>query len=309
MTALHVVSLACLGVFLLAVIYRFVRIARLPVHVRWELYPVAHEKGRARYGGSYFEELNWWTKPRETSVLGELRVMVPEILLLAGVRHRNRSHWYRSFPFHFGLYLVVATTLLLTVNGVIEAAGGAGFGRLLARLTAGLGYAGFGLGLLGAAALFLRRLGNPEYREFTKPTDFANLLFFTAAFAVALAAQVLFDPDFSRMRGFFAGFFGAPAPGLAPLQGLQVVLLSLLAAYVPLTHMSHFFTKYFLYHDIRWNDTPLAPGSRLEKRMQEVLELKPTWSAPHIRGDGRKTWVDVATSAPGDDAGEKGGAS
>ena len=33
--------------FLAAVASRAVKIARLPIHLRWELYPVAHEKGRA----------------------------------------------------------------------------------------------------------------------------------------------------------------------------------------------------------------------------------------------------------------------
>ena len=32
--------------------------------------------------------------------------MVPEMLFLHGLRTFNRSLWYRSFPFHFGLYLL-----------------------------------------------------------------------------------------------------------------------------------------------------------------------------------------------------------
>jgi len=78
--------------------------------------------------------------------------------------------------------------------------------------------------------------------------------------------------------------------------GVEVILLSLLVAYIPLTHMSHFFTKYFMYHDIRWGDEPLVVGGKLEAKMMTILGMKPTWAAPHIRGDGAKTWVDVATS-------------
>ena len=66
------VTYLCVAVFLGAVISRFLKIQRLPIHLRWELYPVAHEKGRAEYGGSYLEESNWWTKPRESSKAGEL---------------------------------------------------------------------------------------------------------------------------------------------------------------------------------------------------------------------------------------------
>ena len=38
----------------------------LPVHVRWEIYPVQHETtAKVAYGGSYMEELNWWEKKHE----------------------------------------------------------------------------------------------------------------------------------------------------------------------------------------------------------------------------------------------------
>ena len=118
-----VFSYLSLVVFLAAIVGRAAKIIRLPIHVRWELYPVAHERGRASYGGSYLEESNWWTKPRQRSLLGELQVMVPEILLLAGVWEHNRKHWYRSFPFHFGLYLLAGLIALLLLGGIATAAG------------------------------------------------------------------------------------------------------------------------------------------------------------------------------------------
>ena len=38
----------------------------LPVHVRWEIYPVQHETAaKVAYGGSYLEEIDWWEKKRE----------------------------------------------------------------------------------------------------------------------------------------------------------------------------------------------------------------------------------------------------
>ncbi len=307
---LILVTYACALVFVVSVITRFVKIARLPVHVRWELYPVAHEKGRAGYGGSRLEELDWWTRPIRKSLLGEMKVMIPEILFLAGVRHKNPSQWLRSFPFHFGLYLFIGTILLL-LGGGLAGALGADFGAsagfftgLIATLTPVFGFAGLGLGLIGSIALLMRRLGNVEYREYTSPADFFNLLFFVAAFGVALIAQAAGDADFARMRGFFAGLLtGGPhqaALGVTPLMAAAIILLTLLIAYIPLTHMSHFFTKYFMYHDIRWNDEPLIVGGRLEAKMMGVLGLKPTWAAPHIGADGTRTWVDVATTNPTD---------
>jgi len=82
-------------IFAAVVIYRIIKITSTPVHLRWELYPVPHETGKkAKYGGSYLEELDWWTKPLHGSKLGQLSVMIPEILFLKGVWESNRGLWF-----------------------------------------------------------------------------------------------------------------------------------------------------------------------------------------------------------------------
>jgi nitrate reductase gamma subunit len=308
-STLLVLSYAAVAVFVAAVVVRAVRIARLPLHLRWELYPVAHEKGRARYGGSYLEEPDWWTKPRESSLLGELRVMIPEIVLLKGVWEHNRKQWLRSFPFHFGLYLLAALIALLIAGGITIAMGGhvAGdggwWGRLLYGLTPVVGFAGLGLALIGSLALLIRRSVEADYREYTKKADYFNLAFFVGALGVALAAHTVADPLFASLRGYFARLvtfdFTGPTAAGASLTGLsvaEVVLGGLLLAYIPLTHMSHFFTKWFMYHDIRWSDEPNIRGGKIEREIETALQYPVSWAAPHIRGDGHKTWLDVATS-------------
>ena len=298
------------AVFLTAVVYRAVRIARLPIHLRWELYPVAHEKGRSSYGGSYLEEPDWWTKPRHSSRLGELKVMIPEILLLAGVREHNRAHWLRSFPFHFGLYLLAGLIGLLLVGGIATATGvsvssdGDLLARMLYHVTYVVGYAGLALGLIGAGALLARRSFNRDYREYTKAADYFNLAFFIATLAVALVAHAVADPSFTTLRSFCTRLVTFDvASGKALLTGLtvvEIVLGCLLLAYIPLTHMSHFFTKWFMYHDIRWNDEPNFVGGKIERQITKALQYPVSWSAPHIRGDGKKNWADVATSGMGE---------
>ncbi len=295
-----------IAVFLAAVAYRFVKISRMPLHLRWELYPVAHEKGRASYGGSYLEELDWWTKPRRSSLIGELKVMVPEILLLAGVREHNRKHWYRSFPFHFGLYLLAGLFVLLLIGGIATAAGstvstsGGLFGKTLFHLTYVVGYAGLTLALVGTAALLARRTLDPDYREYTKKADFFNLAFFALTLVVALITRAAVDPYFVELRSFFASLvtFDFAAGALMPtgLAAIEIVLAFVLLAYIPLTHMSHFFTKWFTYHAVRWSDEPNLRGSRIEREVNEALQYPVSWSAPHIRGNGVKTWADVATA-------------
>lgn len=307
MSIVLIVTCLSLVVFVASVLTRFIRLSRLPVHLRWEVYPVPHEKGKGKYGGSYLEEYEWWTKPRQTSKLAELKVMLPEIILLAGVWEHNKKHWFRTFPFHFGLYLLAGLIALLAVGGVATAAGvqvtadGGLFGALVYYLTMVLGYAGMGLALYGALALLLRRTFNADYREYTTGADFFNLLFFIAALVVALVTHYTVDRHFANLRGFFQGlltFDGSAIPQLSALQSLEIVLAALLVAYIPLTHMSHFFTKWFTYHDVRWSDEPNLEGSGFDEKIAKQLEATVGWSAPHIRGDGKKkNWIDVVTSS------------
>jgi hypothetical protein len=69
--------------------------------------------------------------------------------------------------------------------------------------------------------------------------------------------------------------------------------------------MSHFFTKYFLWHDIRWQDEPNMRGGAIEAKIQEYLKYPVSWSAAHIGGDGKKNWVDVATHNPAQQPAQK----
>jgi len=304
----YVVAYVGLGIFVVAVIGRFLMWSRMPLHVRWELYPVAHEGKRARYGGSYLEEVDWWKKPRERSLVGELRAMTAEILFLVALRENNRKLWLRSFPFHFGLYLVVGASLMMGADGLLGAISPGlartdqGLGLLVRYASLGCGVAGLGLGLLGALGLIGRRLSDPELRDSSTGADFFNLIFFVVAFGTALASCVLVDRDFVRTFTLVQNLMtfnlvALPGEGLQVLlPSASVVLLGMLVAYIPLTHMSHFVGKFFAYHAIRWNDEPNLRGGHQEPAIAALLQKKMTWAAPHINsGNGEKSWAQVAT--------------
>ena len=301
----YILAYLAIAVFLVAVIMRVVYWSKMPMHVRWELYPVAHEAKKAHYGGSYLEESEWWTKPREKSLLAELKVMLPEIFFLVALRENNKKLWYRSFPFHFGLYLVIAATfamgffaLLLVIS---PAAAMGGFGSFVLLMVKILGLGGLGLGLFGAAGLLERRLSDPDLKDFTAPADIFNLVFFLVAFGVTFVSFFLVEGFFEVSAMFMYNLITFNLAAL-PLEGLSailpmvsVVLLSALVAYIPMTHMSHFIGKYFAYHAIRWNDEPNLRGGPQEKEIGKNLARPVSWSAPHIKGDGKKSWAEVAT--------------
>jgi nitrate reductase gamma subunit len=300
-----IIIYASLAVFVLAILVRAGRYLKLPVHLRWELYPVAHEGKRAAWGGSYLEELDWWTKPRHSSMLGELKVMIPEILLLKGVWENNRPLWFLSFPFHFGLYLIAGFLGIQIVGAILLLASGPdafvmGWGYWLVQLGTVMGVVGMALALLGAIGLFLRRLFDAPLRDYSSLGHFVNLAFFIGVLAVALPAWYLADPNFTAVRGLIAALmtFNLEYNAGSPLLTAEFLLAALLMAYIPLTHMSHFFMKYFLWHDIRWGDEPNLRGSKLEGKINAALQQPVSWSAPHIKGDGKKSWVDVAVHNP-----------
>jgi len=293
-------------IFLIGCIVRFFMYARLPLHLRWELYPVPHEAPhRAAHGGSYFEDLDWWEKPKESSLIGEARVMVPEILFLKALWEHNRTLWFRSFPFHFGLYLLIGTALLVAASGLFGlfapslAAGGAGNALHIVCIVCG--GAGAVLAISGAMGLLIRRLGDAKLKNYTTPGDIFNLLFFIAALGITLAGYLTQGADAPGMAGIAAAVLSFDTSVPVPvLLGIGLILLGLLCAYIPMTHMSHFIGKYFTYHSVRWSDEPNRRGGAIEKKLMEYLTYRPTWSAKHMKADGKKTWADVATTNPTD---------
>lgn len=302
----YIIAYAGLAIFLLGVSVRISFWLRMPIHVRWELYPVAHEGAKAAYGGSYLEETDWWTKPRHFSLWGELKVMVPEILFLVALREHNRKLWFRSFPFHFGLYLVAATSVVLLVDGLLVSVG---LGDPLAtpvamRILTVVGTVGLAASLFGAVGLYLRRLRLPELRKYSTNADYFNVAAFALTFGFALVSVLTQGVGFfTYLKEFAARLLSFDAAGGAPeasstLPVVSIVLMGALLAYIPWTHMSHFIGKYFAYHAVRWNDKPNLPGGSQEASIREALGWPVSWSAPHIRGDGRKSWATVATEPP-----------
>jgi len=300
-TFIYIITYLSIIVFLAAVIKRVVHYVTNPIHVRWELYPVPHEAGRASYGGSYLEDVDWWQKERAISRIGELKVMIPEMLFLKAVWENNRPLWYVTFPFHFGLYLTMGFIGLLFLSVLLEFAGGSGnpLYSAVINLTCLVGPVGFILAILGALGLVYKRLTDPGLRNYASFEHFFNLGLFITTFGVALLTWLYADPDFNMARAFITG---AVTLNFTPVDShlflLQMFLAMITIAYIPLTHMSHFFMKYFLYHDIRWGDEPNINTPKTDKKIGVVLNYPVSWSAPHIAGHGKETWAEVATFNP-----------
>ncbi len=290
-------SYTLLAVFVVFFVQRSVKLARLPIHLRWELAPVPHEKGKGKYGGSYLEESEWWTKPLEKDMVAEGLYMAQEILFLKALFEHKRRLWWFSFPFHFGMYLLIGGAALLLLGGVVSVLGVSGPGiGILSRgfpLLMGLGY---GLGAFGALGLFVTRLTDDGMTNSTSIATYFNVILLGAMFGTGLWA-VLGEPGYANwmlafLGAFFTGDLALQMPGILTA---HVLLTMVFLAYLPFTQMMHFVAKYFTYHEVRWDDEPVVSGGKLEKELTKLLGQKPTWAGRHVRADGTKTWVDIAT--------------
>ena len=286
--------------------WRAIKYTRMPIHLRWELYPIPHEKGKG-YGGSYFEEADWWTKKREHDLIGVVKFMTPEILLLRALYHENRSLWNASFPFHFGLYLYIGWAVMILFGGILTLAGveigssASALGALVYHLTLVLGVVACLLGVLGSIGLLYKRATDPNLKPFSSFKDYLNLVLILALFLTGLFASA-YDGGFASARAFTAGLvsFSPVVPATGVLSA-HLLVLAFFMAYFPFTHMTHAFTKYFMWDKVRFADEPNLPGSKVEAQVRAALSYSISWAAPHIGAEGgKKTWVDVATSVPND---------
>lgn len=303
-STLILLSYGLLAIFAVFFVVKTLKMARMPVHLRWELSPVPHEKGKGHYGGSYLETSEWWTKPMEKDHIAEGVYMFKEILFLKALFEHKRSLWWFSFPFHFGMYVLIAAVALLVLGGLGTAVGFVSPENwVLSRVLPILSTIGYALGLLGAVGLLLRRLADSGMTNSTTRATYFNIILLASLFATGLWA-VVSVPDFSgQVLGFVGALFTADmSVQLAGILKAHFLISFFFLAYLPFTQMMHFVAKYFTYHEVRWDDNPVEPGGKMEKELLELLGQKPTWAAPHVRADGKKTWVDIATDTGAQEA-------
>ncbi|MGD8307653.1 MAG: respiratory nitrate reductase subunit gamma [Ignavibacteria bacterium] len=304
MILLYLFTYVAVLVFMTLVISKIVKYASAPVHVRWELYPVAHEPEKNKYGGSYYEEAGWWKNSLKKNHVAELWAMFEEIVFLKGVYHHNRKLWYFSFPFHFGLYLITATLFFMLLSIILDLMSvlalsdtQSAFGQFLIFITNATGYVGLALTFFGCIGLFVKRLTDDKFKFYNAPMDFINLIFIAVLVVSIFLTLFYSNPSFMMSKQFvknLAIFNFAEISDTVFI--VHIILIALFLLYFPITRMMHLFAKYFLYHNVRWEDEPNVKGGKLEPRIKEALNFGVSWSAPHMKTG--KTWAEVATTLP-----------
>lgn len=285
-----IISAIILFVFIL--VYRTVRIASLPVHLRWELAPIPHERNRNKYGGSYLEGYEWWQKPRKKSLTAVIKYMAVEILLLRAIWKHNRALWPLSLTFHAGIYLVILAVLLSIIHAFVSIGGATS--KLLLDIAWIIAIIGYIMGGLGVVGLILKRISNDDLRHFSSFTTYFNLfflgaIFFTGYLSWLKSGNLATDMSLIIKQTLTLDSTIDISYPLSLHIGLSLVFL----IYLPMTNMIHFVAKYFTYHEIRWDDEP--QDAKMTEKIRGLMEQPVGWASSHIRTEEKKNWADTST--------------
>jgi nitrate reductase gamma subunit len=311
MIIIYLLTYFAILLFVVMVISKIFKYANTPVHVRWELYPVAHEPKRNKYGGSHYEEEEFWKHKAKKNHLAELWAMFEEIVFLKGVFLHNKKLWYFSFPFHLGLYLITTTFLLIVLSVILNLFSIINISDIqntadyiFHYITVLFVYAGLILTFVGCIGLLFQRATDKKFKFYNTPMDYINLLFILVL-VISISITLIFsNSSLILSKEFVKNLITFNWVEINNgLFILNVILISLFLLYFPITRMMHLFAKYFTYHDVRWEDEQNVKGSKLEKKVKEALNFGVSWSAPHMKTG--KTWAEIATNFPPEIKNEK----
>ncbi|MFP5231409.1 MAG: respiratory nitrate reductase subunit gamma [Acidobacteriota bacterium] len=282
-----------LGVFLLGCLLRILRYARTPVPLVWDLLSTSDDEAdQAGHRGSYFEETNWSKHRRHKHSLGEIVVMLKEIFVLHGLWKINRPLWRWSFPFHTGLYLLLAGCSLSGLGILFHSYAVAAAIFSLAHICA---WIGLWLTLFGSSGLAWRRITDPNLRPYTVPGDLINLGGFALACLLILAGSLSRTmPPFRET--VFALLTFQKILHLPVLAQTGILVGCAMTAYIPYTQMAHFIAKYVTYYMVSREDA--AMKATIDAEMAKNLAYHPTWAASHVAAEGAKGWAEIATTNP-----------
>jgi nitrate reductase gamma subunit len=307
-SALHILTYFSYLFITVVYAWRTIKYARMPMHLRWDLYPIPREADR-KYGGSYFEEIEWWKKRRRKGLVHDIIFMIKDYATFMQYFQQNRNYWFSLYPVHVGFYLVFLLHVLMLVGGIVLIAGipvaadaGTG-GQILYYLTLIVGGAGFIIGAIGCIALLIKRITDKDQRMFTPPMYYFNYIFFFLMFLSGLIAWAFYDLSFATYRHFWESLLSLRALEVDAATVVHIVFFSLFLIYMPFTRAMHYITKLFTFFSIRWDDEPNINGATFGPRIGKLLDQRVSWSAPHIQ-TGKK-WSEVVTEK--DNRGEQQG--
>ena len=263
---------------------KFMEYGKLPQHGRQDLYPIPLESDeKMHYGGSYMEEDKWYEKERHHNLKGEIVDMLVEMLFIKKLFVNQNGFWWLSYSLHLGMYVAIAWSVLMLFGAFLPE----GFLYTAAVLLGTVcGIAAGVLMTVGCIGLLCKRLFVKEFKNYTTPQEYFNLVILMAVSASGLLVW-LGDMKFEFGRNIARAMFTfSPIADVTPMLTVFIVLLAFISVYIPLTKLSHYVGKYYTFHKVIWDNEPNLPGSKVEANIL-ASQAKPKdpnalkWGAPH----------------------------
>lgn len=255
-----------------------VKYAKMPIHLRWELYPV----------------------PKYKSFIGKFLYVLKDNFTLSEYLERDRVYWAVLYLWHIGFICIITLHILCFFGAVamvlgltISAESSSVLGWLLYYGTLVAGVVSFFAGAAGSIGLLIKRLTDRELRPYTSPVNYFNYVFTLVVFLSGLYTWHFVDPTFGEYRQFWTGLIRLSPIEVEPAAALHILFFALFLIYLPFTRSMHYITRFFAFFWIRWDDRPTVAGGAVERKVKKLLEQPISWSAPHIQAG--KKWSEVAT--------------
>ena len=289
------------GYLFIIVMYsaKLVKYLKLPMHLRSEVYPVIPGDQTSREK-SYYENLGWWTKPRRRNNLRRVWFLISDYFVLSEYFRRDPGYWFVLYPWHIGFITIITFHILSFFGALFSVLGipvtresSSVVGTVMYYLCLSTGAISFTAGLFGSIGVFVKRLATKDLRDYATPQTYFTYLLLLAVFLSGLYAWCFVDPTFSEYRDFWKGLITLKPIDVEPETAVHILLFAFLLMYLPFTRSLHYITRLFGFLLIRWDDEPNLKGSLIERRVNEALNQKLNWGAPHIKAGS--TWKDVVS--------------
>lgn len=262
--------------FLLLSARKFWKYSRMSKHSRFDLYPVPKEGAeKAKYGGSYFEEPEWWNKERTISRSTENKDIMKEMFLIKKLHDHQHALWWPSFLFHMGIYFLFGWSVLVLIGGFWHPAG-------MVYFTYGVGVFGFTIATVGVFMLLMHRLNDKAARVYTTPAEFFNLLLILLVLTTGIFVWLTYSSPLVVAYGVFT----LSLTQMPILLAIHLILLDFMLLYIPVSKMGHYAGKFFSFRSVLWDNDPNVPGSKVDRNVRESAAHAPQgqWSA-HMPAD------------------------
>lgn len=280
---------------------KLIKYLRLPLHLRSEVYPMIPGDHTSKER-SYYEDPDWWTRPRRHNLLQRVWFLFSDYFLLREYFRRDKSYWFFLYPWHIG-FIFIITFHILSFFGALASALGipvtldspSVLGVAIYYLSLCIGVVSFATGLFGSVGILIMRLADKKLRDYATPLNYLTYVFLLAVFLSGLYSWYFVDPTFTGYREFWKGLITLKPISVEPATAVHILLFALLLIYLPFTRSLHYITRLFAFFLIRWDDEPNLRGSTLEKKIEKLLNQKLSWRGPHIQPGA--TWKEVALEA------------